>query len=82
MCGDALYSARHDERGESEEELDQVQLMTLHCVERLLEFPNMVYMVGMEEGFLPHQSRRIDYMTTLMRSGGRAYVGITAPRRN
>ena len=49
------------ERGESEEELDQVQLMTLHA-SKGLEFP-YVYMVGMEEGFLPHdEERRLEYV--------------------
>ncbi|MFT4836678.1 MAG: ATP-dependent DNA helicase Rep [Psychromonas sp.] len=40
-------------RNEAEEELDQVQLMTLHA-SKGLEFP-YVYMIGMEEGILPHQ---------------------------
>lgn len=73
---ETALSGREDSKGDDKErQVHAVTLMTLHSAKGL-EFP-YVYLVGMEEGLLPHQRSISDGARNIDEERRLCYVGVT-----
>ncbi len=72
---ESTLSDREDDKDEDGRQEHAVTLMTLHSAKGL-EFPE-VYLVGMEEGLLPHKRSLLEDVSTIPEERRLAYVGVT-----